>query len=96
MNKTRAEQVWARIFPRLETALVHLHALRKICALPCEWPTTECVSFPILLLLLAETLDRHAIAKSMWVQAAERLLEKGVKLKDKDGAEWHPRLKLKC
>jgi hypothetical protein len=31
----------------------------------------------------------------MWVQAAERLLEKGVKLKNKDGAEWHPRLKLK-
>ncbi|KAJ7813950.1 hypothetical protein B0H14DRAFT_1430322 [Mycena olivaceomarginata] len=79
MNKTRAEQVWAGIFPRLETALVHLPALRKICALPCEWPTTE-----------------HAIAKSVWVQAAERLLEKGVKLKDKDGAEWHPRLKLKC
>jgi hypothetical protein len=39
--------------------------------------------------------NRHAIAKSVWVQAAERLLEKGIKLTDKGGAEWHPRLKLK-
>ncbi|KAJ7816739.1 hypothetical protein B0H14DRAFT_3743191 [Mycena olivaceomarginata] len=78
VNKRRAEQVWAEIFPQLETALVHLPALREIRALPCEWPTTE-----------------HAIAKSVWVQAAERLLEKGIKLTDKGGAEWHPRLKLK-
>ncbi|KAJ7836891.1 hypothetical protein B0H14DRAFT_3460436 [Mycena olivaceomarginata] len=78
VNKTRAEQVWAEIFSQLETAFVHLPALREVRALPCEWPTTE-----------------HAIAKSVWVQAAERLLEKGIKLTDKGGAEWHPRLKLK-
>jgi hypothetical protein len=41
VNKTRAELVWAEIFPQLETALVHLPALREIRALPCEWPTTE-------------------------------------------------------
>jgi len=34
------------------------------------------------------------IAKSLWVQAAEKLLQGGVKLTDKAGVEWHPRLKL--
>ncbi|KAJ7101923.1 hypothetical protein C8R44DRAFT_887717 [Mycena epipterygia] len=36
----------------------------------------------------------HAIAKSLWVQWAEKLLQRGVKLTDKAGVEWHPRLKL--
>ncbi|KAF8217419.1 hypothetical protein K438DRAFT_1924921 [Mycena galopus ATCC 62051] len=35
----------------------------------------------------------HAIGKSVWVQAAERLMKRGVKLTDKSGVEWHPRLK---
>ncbi|KAJ7726776.1 hypothetical protein B0H16DRAFT_1780129 [Mycena metata] len=35
----------------------------------------------------------HAIAKSVWVQAAEELLERGIKLTNKKGVEWHPRLK---
>ncbi|KAJ6568642.1 hypothetical protein B0H19DRAFT_989151 [Mycena capillaripes] len=35
----------------------------------------------------------HAISKSVWVQAAEHLLGRGIKLKDKGGVEWHPRLK---
>ncbi|KAJ7101882.1 hypothetical protein C8R44DRAFT_887683 [Mycena epipterygia] len=36
----------------------------------------------------------HAIAKSLWVKWAENLLQKGVKLTDKAGMEWHPRLKM--
>ncbi|KAJ6450382.1 hypothetical protein C8R45DRAFT_1043491 [Mycena sanguinolenta] len=36
----------------------------------------------------------HAISKSVWVQAAERLLRRDIKLKDKTNAEWHPRLKV--
>ncbi|KAJ7719316.1 hypothetical protein B0H16DRAFT_1739508 [Mycena metata] len=35
----------------------------------------------------------HAIAKSVWVQAAEELWERGIKLTNKKGVEWHPRLK---
>ncbi|KAJ7166543.1 hypothetical protein C8R43DRAFT_1163323 [Mycena crocata] len=35
----------------------------------------------------------HAIAKSIWVHWAEKLLPQGIKVMDKEGAEWHPRLK---
>ncbi|KAJ6493994.1 hypothetical protein C8R47DRAFT_1117997 [Mycena vitilis] len=35
----------------------------------------------------------HAITKSVWVCAAEELLERGIKLTNKTGVEWHPRLK---
>ncbi|KAJ7653170.1 hypothetical protein DFH06DRAFT_527574 [Mycena polygramma] len=35
----------------------------------------------------------HAITKSVWVGAAEELLERGIKLTNKTGVEWHPRLK---
>ncbi|KAJ7258414.1 hypothetical protein B0H12DRAFT_443805 [Mycena haematopus] len=36
----------------------------------------------------------HAISKSVWVQAAESLLKRGIKLKDKAEVEWRPRLKV--
>ncbi|KAF7338898.1 F-box domain-containing protein [Mycena sanguinolenta] len=36
----------------------------------------------------------HAISRSVWVQAAESLLKRDIKLKDKTNAEWHPRLKV--
>ncbi|KAJ7455108.1 hypothetical protein FB451DRAFT_1143935 [Mycena latifolia] len=36
----------------------------------------------------------HGITKSVWVEWAERLLHNGIRLTDKAGADWRPRLKV--
>ncbi|KAJ7278128.1 hypothetical protein C8J57DRAFT_1305852 [Mycena rebaudengoi] len=52
-------------------------ALQEIRASPLEWPMTE-----------------HAISKSPWVKAAELLAKQhNIKLTDKKGVPWRPRLK---
>ncbi|KAJ7754187.1 hypothetical protein DFH07DRAFT_921075 [Mycena maculata] len=35
----------------------------------------------------------YGIVKSLWVKAAENLLVRGIKLTNKTGVEWHPRLR---
>ncbi|KAF7360686.1 F-box domain-containing protein [Mycena venus] len=55
----------------------HLPTLRELQVLQCKWPAA----------------NEHAIAQSGWVKRAEKLLKHGIKLMDKDGVHWRPRLK---
>ncbi|KAJ7661302.1 hypothetical protein DFH06DRAFT_372792 [Mycena polygramma] len=56
----------------------HFPALREIQVEQCVWPASE-----------------HAISQSMWVEWAERMLQMGmgIRVTDKDGTHWRPRLK---
>ncbi|KAJ6541185.1 hypothetical protein DFH09DRAFT_1174702 [Mycena vulgaris] len=55
----------------------HLPALCELQVLQCKWPAA----------------NEHAIAQSGWVKRAEKLWKRGIKLMDKDGVHWRPRLK---
>ncbi|KAF7319604.1 F-box domain-containing protein [Mycena chlorophos] len=76
----KPEKIWAAIFASesFQDGLKQLPALIDLRIGECVWPTNE-----------------YEISKSAYVKTAEQLAARtpAIKMKDKKGREWHPRLK---
>lgn len=97
ITKKAEASEWEDFFAGLDGRIGHVPALHELRVLACEWPTTECVlrisQRGVFKRFWADAMNRHGITKSLWVKWAETLLERGIKLVNKTGVEWHPRLR---
>ncbi|KAJ6563342.1 hypothetical protein DFH09DRAFT_1158971 [Mycena vulgaris] len=87
----------------LEKVVIHKHPKRLKADEEKEWAefiaAVDASHFPALKEIRCDTCKwpttEHAIGKSFWVKGAEALLERGIKLTDKDAVAWRPRLKAR-